>query len=407
VPPIPRASLLSILVLISALTTFAQSPCTGYENTCRGHFFTLGNDYPYFEDVDIWSQKVVGTTEQTLHSSCFDYPEVPGTPPPSGLLQSTALFNAVIRAYVRVDCFYDMPSTPDRYELKLYVDGVQIAGATKLAKRIPGTSQFMVPQGEIITGLATNLSAGTIHHVEVRAVMVDGGSAKFAVAYMTAQGVPATYPATKVLAAPSLTVSSSWVQASSTATIATSGTKDVILQAYTQFAGGTPNDAVEYEFKYKKSADSTWTGLGVTTAAVPCPIDAGASCAPFAYPADSTPVLDHKYSLNFGAVSTNWNFALFARNVSGHTTTLAYRHIEVFTMPSTGVTGQVEIVPPITGPTIVYPEGTSPQPPIASVVDHTKTDVRLLDEHRRIHDPGNIHDVELDRSGLHRVSRPR
>jgi hypothetical protein len=27
----------------------------------------------------------------------------------------------------------------------------------------------MVPQGEIITGLATNLSAGTNHHVEVRA----------------------------------------------------------------------------------------------------------------------------------------------------------------------------------------------------------------------------------------------
>lgn len=256
-----------------------------------------------------------------------------------------------------------------RYELYLYVNGVQVAGATKLARMKAGSTDLMLPQGDIIAGMARNLDARNAdgsektHQVEVKAVMVDGGTAEFAVAYLTAQGVPAAAnpSAQQTLAATPKTLGSSFIQVSPTVSVRTTAEKDVMLQASSQIAGGTPNDAIEYQFRYKRSTTSTWTNLEATQHGIPC---ATSTCGTFSHPADSTNVFATKLNLlaNSSVTTTEqWQFALFARNASGGSSTIDYNHIDVFTMPTTGSEGSFAETTPV----VVSNSGTTLQPDLA------------------------------------------
>lgn len=356
------AAIVAVAALISP-TASAATKMTTYEpcgDNLGGQYFTIGGPYPYFENIEL-RHNTVGTGLTSLVAPCADTTGDSRPAAPLGLLNGTETFNAVIRANVRVDCFYNVPAG-GRYQLKLYVDGVEIAGATKFVEMKPGSSTApLVPQGDEIAGLAQNLAPNVNHKVELKASMVDGGTGDFGVAYVTGQGVPTSAnPSAKATTAAAVSVGSTWTQISPIATVTTTGTRDFIFQGYAQIDGGTPNDKLEYKFGYKRSTDASFTTFTRTSSVVvPCPIKSGSLCLSFSNtPMMGSNIMDNKFDLTSGT----WEAALFARNANSRTTSVAYRHVEVFTAPSNYPKGEFHTTTPITIDTSIT---TNPQPGFA------------------------------------------
>jgi hypothetical protein len=353
------AAMIAATVLVMPAAS-ASTRITSYEpcgDNLGGQYFTIDGPYPYFENIELRHNNVgVGLT--SLVAPCADTTQDPEPAAPLGLLNGTQTFNAVIRANVRVDCFSNVPPG-GRYQLKLFVDGVEIAGSTKFVEMKPGSSTApLVPQGDEIAGLALNLAPNVNHMVEVKASMVDGGVGDFGVAYITGQGVPVTAnPAAKATSSASLAVGSTWTQITPVATVTTSGTRDFIFQGYAQIEGGTPNDRFEYKFGYKRSTDATFTTFSRTSSVVvPCPIKSGSLCLDFSNtPMMGSNIMDNKFDLASGT----WNVALFARNMNSRTTSVSWRQVEVFTAPSTFPKGEFTASTPIVVDTAIT---TNPQP---------------------------------------------
>jgi hypothetical protein len=352
-------AVVALAAMLLPVVASAAQPINTYEpcgDIYGGQYFTIDGDYPYFSNITL-RHTTVGVGLTPLVSQCTDTTGDTRPAAPLGLMNGNKTFNAVVRANVRVDCFNNVPPG-GRYQLHLYVDGVEIAGATKFVEMKPGSSTApLVPQGDEIAGTAINLSAFVNHKVEVKATMVDGGSGDFAVAYITGQGVPTTgNPAAKATASAPVSVGGTWTQLTPTATVSTSSTRDFIFQGLSQIDGGTPNHKVEYTFGYKRSTDSTFTFTRTSAVAVPCPIKSGSTCISFTNtPMVAANIMDNQFDITSGT----WNVALFARNASGGTTSIAWRQVEVFTAPATYAKGEFTATTPVVVDTAIT---TNPQP---------------------------------------------
>lgn len=302
---------------------------------CAGHNFTEGNGYPYVEDIQS-TGVIVGNTETTVMTTCATLPGDPTTDPTRRELRSTTAFHALLRAYIRIDSVSGaIPGA--RFHVRFLVDGIEVGGATRFIRMTPDSTAPLLPQGDELNATAHGLAAGN-HLFEVKARMVDGGSMRVGLAWITAQGVPSSFPSGRSVISTSTTITASWAPITDTLhfTVPVGQTVDIFPQAYFQFQGGTPGDHISVGFGLKRRTDAQYApSLRNPELSVKCPLkDANGQCFwPSVDPArDGINITDHFFDVGAG----DWDLVLYAINRSGRTTTVAYRQIEFVAFPSSG-----------------------------------------------------------------------
>jgi hypothetical protein len=359
-----------VVCLLAVAPAFAASPCTTPPYSCsQYHHFTDRSDSPYVESIELTS-KNIGSTYTTILAGCTD----PALGVPGTEIRGTATFNLLVRVYIQVTGVSGAPSGA-RYHLQLLVDGIEIAGATKVTRQDPSDpTKYLLPHAELIAGTAQNLSAGN-HNYEVRARMLDGGTLTVRDISFHAHGIPT--------AKDGVTLSGGRLTGSSQLFIGTTDTEitprlritnnnavafDILPQAYFQYEGGTPGTQVNTKFKLKSTTTATEYVTGTSSVYVPCAVISGGVCTFPDGPRDSAEILGRIMSVPPGS----WDLFLVGNAPANANTKVAWRHIEYLGLPpqstrdtnGDGISGAVRVKAGAVGTTNVYvmPQGTSAQP---------------------------------------------
>jgi hypothetical protein len=331
-----RLLLFALLILIVSPAAWAMPYCCA--GKCAGHNYTDGGNNAWVETINTATTSV-GSSETSIASACLENGSTRKE------LRSAVAFNALLRAYIRIDCLNNVPAG-GRYGIRFYVDDVEVGGTMRFFRMHPGTStSALLPQGDTFGAVALNLAAGQ-HKLEVKAYMVDGGTMTIGNAWITAEGSPLNYvtgqsanlSAGRTVLSTAATITDQWAPITGTLRLTnnTASNVDVYPLAQFQFQGGTPDDKISVGFAFKHATDSTYPASDRTSDfEVPCPLKSGGACYwPTTDTArDAINIFDHKFSLAPG----DWDVTLYAidRN-AGHTATAAFRELEFVYFPSNG-----------------------------------------------------------------------
>ncbi|HVG25804.1 MAG TPA: hypothetical protein VND45_16730, partial [Thermoanaerobaculia bacterium] len=218
--------------------------------------------------------------------------------------------------------------------MRFLIDGVEAGGATRFIRMKPGSTAPLLPQGDEFNATAHGVTAGN-HLFEVKARMVDGGTMRVGLTWMTAQGVPSSAPSGKSVISTSTTITASWGPITDTLhfTVPAGQTYDLFPQGYFQFQGGTPGDHISVGFGVKRRTDAQYApSLRNVELTVQCPLkDASGQCFwPSIDPArDGINMMDHIFDVGPG----DWDLVAYAINRSGGMTPVGYRQIEFVAFP--------------------------------------------------------------------------
>ncbi len=309
-------------VALFALPAFGYSAC-GF--SCGpGHIFLENTSYPFIEDITLGTQTVNGTWKSLHQTTCANAG--------GGDLNGNVTTNVVIRGYMKVSAVSGV-GTGARWEMKLTVDGVEIAGSTRSFKQDRLTGSFLLPVSETIAATAQSVSAGR-HVVELWAHMVDAGQFDVQDVYIQAQGVPASYSTDHVTASSEITIPTSTTQLTSNVQIAngTGANIDIIPQAQYQLTGGTPGTPLTLWFRLTQVGGGSGITNGPTMQMyVPCEILTGGTCSAPSGPRDGATILGEYMSVPPGT----WNLALFGYSATAAMTpTIAWRYVEYASVPA-------------------------------------------------------------------------
>lgn len=359
---------MAALCILAAPSAFAGECINPSYNCPKHHHFTDRSDSPYVETIEL-TNKTVGSTYTTILSGCLD----PNLGVPGSEIRGTSTFNLLVRVYIQVVGVANAPSGA-RYHLQLLVDGIEIAGATKVARQDPSDpTRYLLPHAELIAGTAQNLSPGN-HNYEVRARMIDGGTLTVRDISFHAQGIPTSKDG--------VALSGGRVTGSAPIFIGTTDTEitprlritnnnsvaiDILPQAYFQYEGGTPGTQVGTKFKLKSATSTTEYVSGTSFVYVPCAVISNGVCTFPDGPRDSAEILGRIMSVPPGS----WDLFLVG-NAPNANTKVAWRHIEYLGLPpqstrdvnGDGTAGRIRVKAGSVGTThvVVMPQGTSLQP---------------------------------------------
>lgn len=366
--------LLLLVMFIAAVSAFAGEvgcPVGPVDYSyCKGHNFSEGNAYPYIEDIQT-SGVVVGTTEVTVMTTCQTLPGDPTTDPTRRELRSTGTFNALLRAFLRIDAVSGA-APGARFNVRFLIDGVEVGGATRFIRMKPESTAALLPQGDDFNATAHGIIAGN-HLFEVKARMVDGGTMRVGLAWLTAQGSPIAYPSGRSVLDGAVNITGTWAPITDTLrfTVPAGQTYDIFPQAYFQYRGGTPGDHLSVGFGLKRRTDTQYApSIRNSELAVNCPLkDANGACFwPTVDSArDGINISDHLFGIGPG----DWDLVLYAVNRNMRTTTVAYRQIELIAFPaSAGARAHLLKSPDgtlvnqefLSAPVLVSSTTTGPQP---------------------------------------------
>jgi len=224
-------TLLFLGALVVASPDRAAAQCSGTHCQSAGHNNLSASAWPFTEDIfqtgptlPPISLSGPSTAWTVIETGCQD-------PPLSGQnLRATGSFNALLRAQVTIGSA--TAAAGARYEVQLLVDGSPVAWYTR---RLRG----VYPQVDVFASTAQNVTAGN-HSFSVQARLVDSGTLSLGNVYITASGVPTTYPSLKTTNGGTLTLANLFMKpVTDTLSFTTTESLDLVVQGYFQINSGT------------------------------------------------------------------------------------------------------------------------------------------------------------------------
>jgi hypothetical protein len=262
---IARITLFALTALV-LIVPCAAGNGTSCPYTCPNAYFVDGSSFPFDEHIvndafiqvssSTWVPLVTGCTTGTYAGK---------------ELRGLEAFRLIARGWVKMESATGPIGT--RYELGLFVDGTQIAGATKFFKPYYDTTlpagqrvRVLMPMYEMVAAnwpdtqaSVPPLSAGN-HSIELKARMVDSGSITVREAGVHAQGVPSSQFDNRrtVSCCDTFITTGSFGQATPLLVIAnpTGSTQQILPQAYFQYKAGTAGTKVETKFVLAEAGGS-------------------------------------------------------------------------------------------------------------------------------------------------------
>jgi hypothetical protein len=317
-----RLGVVLCVVIFALSAQAAVFPCG---SSCgSGHIFLENTSYPFVEDITLHSQTVTSSWTPLMTTEC----SVMG----GGDLNGNVTFNVSVRAYMKVAQLSGVASG-GRYEMRLRIDGTEIASSTRSFKHDRLNSTFLLPVSELIASQKTDVAAGR-HVIELSARMVDAGSFTVEDVYVQAQGVPSSdFPSNRAtILSTNLAVPTTTTQLTSNVTItnSTASNFDIIPQAQYQLTGGTPGTAMTLWFRLTQVGGANMTNSPTVRTYVPCEILSGGVCSAPSGARDGATILGEHMSVPPGT----WNLALYGYAASAATSpTIAWRYVDYTALP--------------------------------------------------------------------------
>jgi hypothetical protein len=304
-----RTALAVLAVLLYGAVAHAL-PCA---NNC-GHYMTHGSAYPFLEAIADQDVVVNGSSTSApwvfIHQPC-----VAGT----GELSSPYSFNAAIRVQYAIVSSDAPAGTSFETQIAVYQSSTLISQSIYTRKIKAAIGSDLDRQGEWFNSMATSLAAGD-YDVYVSVRLLANANMTIDMPYVTAVGAPAVYGGGTSNNSTVQTVSGSWVKVSEASLDNNSSESvDIQMQSYMQFVSGTFGDTLSMGY----GVDNVSSNGHNSTVHVPQYFPDSVNGF------DAIPNPGNTVRLSPG----HHVIQLWAKNLSGHTTSVQYCQIQALGFP--------------------------------------------------------------------------
>ncbi len=306
-----RYTIYTLLVVFWSGAMAYAAPCP---NSSCGHFFTHGSAYPFVE--------AISGTPVTVNGSATSAPWVTIQQPcaaGAGELSSSGSFNAAIRVQYSVTSTNAPVGSSFETQISVYQGSTLISQSAYTRKVRAAIASGLDRQGEWFNAIAGPLSAGD-YDIYVSVRLLANASMTIDMPYVMATGSPAMYGGGTSTNGSVQTVGSSWVKLGE-ASFDNNSTEsvDIEMQSYLQFVSGTSGDALLIGY----GVDNLSSNGHNSTVHVPPYFPDGVN----GYDAIRNPGNTARLTPGHHVVQ------LWAKNNSGHTTSLQYCQIQAIGFP--------------------------------------------------------------------------
>jgi hypothetical protein len=310
------------------------------------HFFNVGSQYPYVEAIALdQSGTIVGSSKPGM----AQWYEIQGPCGVNGEVNGIATFSAALHAY-----FYVSAATVpvgSHFEVKLALidaDGAEI-GSSAYTRVLRVTPSGQNPQGEWFNTILPNIPAGNYRYTLSVRLLADG-TMNARTRFITAQGSPSVYGgATSVNPIATTITSDSWALVGSASfTNSSSENVDVEMGGTFSIVGGTTGDKVMLGLGFDDLGSNGHNSIAYVPDA--------------SYLPQTVNAFDHLPNEGVTATITpgTHTVQLWAKNLSGHTTTVQYSQVQAIGFPATN--GLRGFMRKDSTPAEVTPFHAAPQP---------------------------------------------
>jgi hypothetical protein len=297
-----------LILFVTSLLVYA-SPAHACDPNCAQNF-VVGTRYPFLEMNQGGETSITGNADPAL----AQWVTVRG-PCTSGELHGTETFNALIRASYNLTYSTTAPAA-STFETRITVyqsgAGTVVGQSITYTRKIHSSIDSNNRQGEWFNSVVTGLPGNTDLDIRLEVRLLASATMTVDFAWVNAQGSPAVYGAGTTMNTTQQVIGGSWVKLADAAfsTAAAGENVDAILQSYMEFVSGNPGDQIMIGLGTDDHSSNGHNSVVYVPASFPDGINGF----------DNVPNAGYQFTIP--ADNLTHHFQLWAKNMSGGTTTV-------------------------------------------------------------------------------------